>query len=70
MTYGRDGEPIHIEVTQKVNKSVLMPGKDEVEISFNLFGHGKPDMPEKTPIDLILVLDRSSSMSGSKWTAT
>lgn len=47
-----------------------MPGKDEVEISFNLFGHGKPDMPEKTPIDLILVLDRSSSMSGSKWTAT
>ena len=70
MTYGRDGEPIHIEVTQKVNKSVLMPGEDAVEITFNLFGHGKPDMPEKTPIDLILVLDRSSSMSGSKWTAT
>ena len=24
----------------------------------------------RPPIDLILVLDRSSSMSGSKWTAT
>jgi hypothetical protein len=70
MTYGKDGEPIHIEVTQKVNKSVLMPGEDSVEISFNLFGHGKPDMPERTPIDLILVIDRSSSMSGSKWLAS
>lgn len=69
MSYGRDGEPIHIEVTQKVNKSVLMPGEDSVEISFNLFGHGKPDMPERIPVDLVLVIDRSSSMGGGKWTA-
>ncbi|WP_027622021.1 vWA domain-containing protein [Acetivibrio clariflavus] len=33
-----------------------------------MFGVGTPEVPERNPIDLVLILDRSGSMSGTPWT--
>jgi len=60
--------PTRIDAEQSLDKEVLYPGKDSVTLSYKLFGVGTPEVPERNPIDLVLILDRSGSMSGTPWT--
>jgi Mg-chelatase subunit ChlD len=62
--------PTRIDATQSINKSVLYPGTDSVTAQFKLIGEGTPEGPQRTPIDLVLILDNSGSMSGTPWTKT
>lgn len=59
--------PTRIDAQQSLNKEVLYPGKDSVTLSYKLFGEGTPEAPERNPIDLVLILDRSGSMNGTPW---
>lgn len=62
--------PTRIDVAQSLDKSVLYPGSDSVTAQFKLKGEGTPEGPQRTPIDLVLILDTSGSMSGTPWTKT
>ncbi|TYQ16568.1 UNVERIFIED_CONTAM: Mg-chelatase subunit ChlD [Acetivibrio alkalicellulosi] len=62
--------PTRVDAVQSVDKEVLYPGTDSVTLTYNLFGEGTPEMPEREPIDLVLLLDSSGSMSGTPWTQT
>lgn len=57
--------PTRIDVEQNLDKEVLYPGKDSVMLTYKLFGVGTPEVPERNPIDLVLILDRSGSMDGT-----
>ena len=58
-----------VKVTLKSDKTVLSENDDNVNIEFGLSGFGNADVNEN-PIDLILVVDQSGSMSGSRLTNT
>jgi len=62
--------PTRIDATQSLDKSVLYPGSDSVTAQFILKGEGVPEGPQRNPIDLVLLLDNSGSMSGTPWTKT
>ena len=57
--------PTRIDAEQSLNKEVLYPGKDSVTLTYKLFGEGVPEVPDRDPIDLVLILDRSGSMGGT-----
>ena len=59
--------PTRVDVSQELSKSILYPGSDGVEGIIKLKGEGTPEGQIK-PIDLMLVLDCSGSMSGSRIT--
>jgi len=62
--------PTRIDAEQSLNKEVLYPGKDSVTLTYKLFGEGVPEVPDRDPIDLVLILDRSGSMGGTPWSKT
>ena len=62
--------PTRIDATQSLDKAVLYPGTDSVTAQFRLIGEGTPEGPQRIPIDLVLILDSSGSMSGTPWTKT
>ena len=57
--------PTRIDIEQSLDKAVLYPGTDSVTLTYNLFGEGTPEVPQRNPIDLVLILDSSGSMSGT-----
>lgn len=62
--------PTRIDIEQNLDKAVLYPGTDSVILTYKLFGEGTPEVPQRNPIDLVLILDSSGSMSGTPWTKT
>jgi Mg-chelatase subunit ChlD len=62
--------PTRIDIEQSLDKAVLYPGTDSVTLTYNLFGEGTPEVPQRNPIDLVLILDSSGSMSGTPWRKT
>ena len=58
------------EIDYRINKKMMIPGKDSVTLTFNVAGIGNPDLPDRPPVDLVLSLDDSGSMSGAPWTRT
>lgn len=62
--------PTRIDATQSLNKQVLYPGTDSVTAQIKLVGEGTPEGPQRVPMDLVLILDYSGSMSGTPWTKT
>ncbi len=57
--------PTRIDASQKLSKDFLYPGNDSVTATFALTGQGTPEMPQRKPIDLSLILDNSGSMAGN-----
>lgn len=57
--------PTRIDATQSLSKDFLYPGNDNVTATFTLSGQGTPEMPQRKPIDLVLILDNSGSMYGN-----
>lgn len=62
--------PTRIEATQSIDRSFLYPGDDLVGIQLKLMGEGIPEAPQRMPIDIVLILDSSGSMSGTPWIKT
>lgn len=62
--------PTRIDIEQSLDKAVLYPGTDSVTLTYKLFGEGTPEVPQRNPIDLVLILDSSGSMSGTPWVKT
>ena len=60
--YGEKQEPLYIEVTQSMPKSILMPSDDKIEVNVGLKGIGDPLVIEREPIDLVVAIDDSVSM--------
>lgn len=58
-----------VKVTSNTDKSVVSQNGESVNISYGLSGFGEVDI-EENAVDLIIVVDESGSMSGSRMTNT
>jgi hypothetical protein len=47
--------PTRIDIEQNLDKAVLYPGTDSVILTYKLFGEGTPEVPQRNPIDLVLI---------------
>lgn len=58
-----------VKITSSADKSVISQKGDTVNINYGLSGFGEADVEENS-VDLIIVVDESGSMSGSRMTNT
>lgn len=64
--------PTRIDAGQILDKTLLYPGSNNMTTTFKLTGEGTPEMPQRKPVDLVIVIDDSGSMEwgNTDWSYT
>lgn len=66
MTY-ESGEENRIEIEYSLNKDYIVPEEDEAVVNFDMKGVGLSEEIKRKPMDIVMVLDDSGSMSKADW---